>query len=177
LDYPKNKEVNQKMAQIMGFNRFQLSNDEWISNLKINLGVLMLLVNGFHDLVILHKVSFIQENVFCLESKLLGLVGREMNADVYRIDPISSSADFETTTPLWRDLKSATTTENVASLVIPDQNPPVFRGQSSLIIPPLVLTTVVDANTLCPASLIPIMSSKLQEFDCTSAQKPLLRPV
>ncbi len=65
----------------------------------------MLLVNGFQDLVVLHPVSFIQENVFCPESKLLGLVGREAEADVYRIDPISSLTDFETTTPLWQDLK------------------------------------------------------------------------
>jgi hypothetical protein len=179
-NYLKNQEVNLKMAQIMGFNRFQLAQDDWISSFKMNPGLSMLLVNGFKDLVVLHQVSFIQENVFCPESKLLGLVACEAEADIYRIDPISSSSDFETTTPLWRDLKSATSAESVASLVIPDQNPPIFRGKSSLIVPPLDLTAILDANTLCPASLIPILSTKFQEYDRTSAQVKactLLRPV
>ncbi len=36
------------MARIIGFNHFQLGQEEWISNLKQNPGLSMLLVNGFH---------------------------------------------------------------------------------------------------------------------------------
>jgi hypothetical protein len=44
------------MNQIMGFNQFQLSEDDWISNLKNNPGLAMLLVNGFGKLMLLHNV-------------------------------------------------------------------------------------------------------------------------
>jgi hypothetical protein len=91
--------VKQKTAQIIGFNRFQLSRDDWISNLKQNPGLSMLLVNGFHDLLLLHQVSFLQENIFCPDSKLIGLSGSNAEAGVCPIDPTSTSMDFETTTP------------------------------------------------------------------------------
>jgi hypothetical protein len=177
---PKNHDVNQKMAQIIGFNRFQLNQEDWISNLKQNPGLSMLLVNGFHDLILLHQVSFLHENLFYSDSKLLGLLGGAATADVYRIDPVSASSDFETTVPVWRDLKAVTAAENVASLTVPDQNPPVFRGKTCLIVPPLVLTSILEAKTLCPEPLIQILSSKFQEFDRTSAQAKActsLRPV
>ena len=127
---PKNHDVNQKMAQIIGFNHFHLSQEDWISNLKQNPGLSMLLVNGFHDLILLHQVSFLHENLFYSYSKLLGLSGGAAAADVYRIDPVSASSDFETNVPVWRDLKAVTAAENVASLTVPDQNPPVFRGKT-----------------------------------------------
>jgi hypothetical protein len=177
---PKNHDVNQKMAQIIGFNRFQLSQEDWISNLKQNPGLSMLLVNGFHDLILLHQVSFLHENLFYSDSKLLGLLGGAAAADVYRIDPVSASSDFETNVPVWRDLKAVTAAETVAQLTVPDQNPPIFRGKTCLIVPPLVLTSILEAKTLCPATLIQILSSKFQEFDHTSAQAKActsLRPV
>jgi hypothetical protein len=177
---PKNHDVNQKMAQISGFNRFQLSQEDWISNLKQNLGLSLLLVNGFHELLLLHHVSFLQANLFCPDSKLLGLSGGDAEAVVYRIDPTSAAVDFETSVPVWRDLKAVASADNVASLVIPDQNPSLFRGKCSLIVPPLVLTSILEAKTLCPSQLIPILSSKFQEFDRTSTQAKActsLRPV
>jgi hypothetical protein len=91
------------MAQIIGFNHFQLGQEEWISNLKQNPGLSMLLVNGFHDPILLHQVSFLHENLFCPDSKLLGLSGGAAEAVVYCIDPVSAAADFETTVPVWRD--------------------------------------------------------------------------
>jgi hypothetical protein len=176
----KNQDVNLKMAHIMSFNHFQLNREEWISNLKQNPGLSILLVNGFHDLLLLHNVSFLHENLFCSESKLLGLCGGDTEAAVYRIDPVSASTAFETTAPVWRDLKAVTSAENVASLTVPEQNPTVFRGKNSLIVPPLVLTSILEAMTLCPATLIPILSQKFQDFDCTSTQAKActsLRPV
>ena len=56
----KNNEVNQKMVQIMDFNPQRLSHKDWILNLKLKLnpGLSLLLVNGFH-VVLLHQVSFL----------------------------------------------------------------------------------------------------------------------
>jgi hypothetical protein len=54
---------------------------------------------------------------------LLGLSGGAAAADVYHIDLASTSAYFETAVPVWRNLKSAASTDNVSTLAIPDQNP------------------------------------------------------
>jgi hypothetical protein len=165
-----NLDVNLKMSKIMGFNQFHLPQENWILNLKENPGLSMLLVNGFHDLILLHQINFLQENIFCTDSKLLGLLGGLAKATAYRIDPTSASSDFEIPVPTWRDLKSVTSVESVSLLTVPEQNPPVFRGKNSIIIPPLVLSACLEAKTLCPATLIPILSAKFQEFDCSNTQ-------
>jgi hypothetical protein len=80
----------------------------------------------------------------------------------------------EVNTPSWRDLKGATSPEAA------DQNPSVFKGKLGIVIPPLVLTSILEADTMIPANLIPILSNKFQEFDRTSPTVKactLLRPV
>jgi hypothetical protein len=175
-----NHEVNLQMAQIMAFNRFQTSQDDYISNLKENSGLALLAVNGFHELLLFHSIHFKQQNLFCSESKLLGLLGGGSKADCYHIDPASATKDLEFNAPVWRDLKGATDAAAVQALQVPDQNPPVFRGKSSILIPPLVLTAILESTSLDPSQLIPIISAKFQEFDRTSPTVKsctILRPV
>ena len=77
-------------------------------------------------------------------------------------------------------MKGATDAAAVQALQVPDQNPPVFRGKSSILIPPLVLTAILESTSLDPSQLIPILSAKFQEFDRTSPTVKactILRPV
>jgi hypothetical protein len=74
----KYQAVNLQMAQIMAFNRFQMVQEDYVSNLKSNLGLALLAVNGFHELLVFHNVHFQQQNLFCTESKLLGLLGEDL---------------------------------------------------------------------------------------------------
>jgi len=138
--------------------------------LKQHPGLLLLLVNGFHDLVLLHQVCFLHENIFCSKSKLLGLSGSPAEADVFLIDPVGALVDFETAVSVWCNLKSVTSADNQVLLAISDQNPPVFCGKASLVAPPLVLIAILEAKNLCPAALIPFLSTKFQEFDRSSTQ-------
>ncbi len=87
-----------------------------------------------------------------------------MRADCYRIDPTSLFQDVEIQTPSWRDLKGPTTPDAVNLLQVAEQNPSTFKGKLGLIIPPLVLTTILEANTMDPADLIPILLVKFQDF-------------
>ncbi len=140
----------------------------------------MLLVNGFHELILLHQVSLLCKKLFCPETKLLGLSGSTAEAEVYHINPISTSSDFEITVPVWCDLKAIASAEQVASLTVPEQNPSVSHGKNSLLIPPLVLNLILEAKPFCPVTLIPILPHKLQEFDHASTQEKaftLLCPV
>ncbi len=63
---------------------------------------------------------------------------------------------------------------------VPDQNPSVFHGKSSIVIPPLVLSAILDSSSLDPTLLIPLLSARFQEFDCSSPSVKactILRPV
>jgi len=66
--------------------------------------------------------------------------------------------------------KGATSPEAVDLLQAADQNPSVFKGKLGIVIPPLVLTSILKADTMIPASLIPILSNKFQEFDRIALQ-------
>jgi hypothetical protein len=117
-----NKEVNQQMAFIMSFTRFQATVANCNSNLEKNPGLLILAINGFNELFLLHRVNYQGQNLFCTESKLLGLLGGGASADCYRIDPTTLFQDGELQTPTWGDLKGATTSEAVNLLQVGEQN-------------------------------------------------------
>jgi hypothetical protein len=157
------------MALIMGFTRFQANSADGISNLVKNPGLLILAVNGFNELLLFHAVQYHQgQNLFCNEPKLLGLSGGGSTADCYRLDPTTLFQDVEFQTPSWRDLKGATTPEGVNTLQVGDQNASSFKGKLGIVVPPLVLTMILAADTMDPAHLIPVLSGKFQEFDRSS---------
>jgi hypothetical protein len=149
-----NGEVNQQMAQIMNFNRFQTSCDDCISNLANNPGLSILAVNGFNQLFLFHNVHYHSQNLFYSESKLLGLPVSGARTDCFHLYPISLFQDVEIQTPNWRGLKGATSLDVINLLQIAEHNPSVFRGKLGLIIPPLVLVTILEADVTNPASLL-----------------------
>jgi len=61
-----NKEVNQQMAFIMSFTRFQAIVADCILNLEKNPGLLILAVNGFNELFLLHRVDYQGQIFFVL---------------------------------------------------------------------------------------------------------------
>ena len=76
--------------------------------------------------------------------------------------------------------EGAATADAVASLKPQDQNAAVYKGKQVLIVPPLVSVSILEANTLQPASLVPILSAKFQEYDRASSTTKActtLRPV
>jgi hypothetical protein len=175
-----NLEINLKMQTIADFNATNVSESTWISNLAKNPGLAILLVDGFGKLVLLHNVSYLQENIVCSELKVLGLCGFDKHADVYRVDPKSASLSTEFPVPAWRDLKGYQSSNDVDLLLVPDQNPSVARLNHSLWIPPLVLNAIMETKSLKPAELILILSTKFQEFDRSSTTVKactVLRPV
>ena len=115
----------------MDFNLDQVPEDQWISNLAKNPGLSLLAVDGFGKLVLLHNVSYLQENLFCSESKILGLCGSDDLADVYRIDPKTASSTLEIPVPTWQDLKGTQSSGDVETLVVADQNPTTARFKNS----------------------------------------------
>jgi hypothetical protein len=119
------------MAQVMGFNRFQSSCADCLLNVANNPGLSILAVNGFNEVFLFHTVQYHSQNLFCSESKLLGLSGGGTRADCYRVDSTSSFQDVEIQTPSWRDLKGAITPEAVSLLQVAEQNPRTHHSSAS----------------------------------------------
>jgi hypothetical protein len=128
-----------------------------------------MLVNGFRKLVLLHNICYLQENIMCPESKILGLCGVDEHAEVYQVDPNSASCALEFKVPTWRDLKGAQAEADIVALTVPDQNPSSTKVKNSIWLPPLVSLTVLEAKSQNPAVLIPLLSLKFQEFDRSSS--------
>jgi len=91
LNLDCNHDVNQQMAHIMGFSRFQMSSVDCVSNLANKPGLAILAVNGFNELFVFHSVQYQIQNLFCSESKLLGLSRGSQRADCYRLDPTTNT--------------------------------------------------------------------------------------
>lgn len=127
-----------------------------------NLGLSILVVDGFGKLVLLHNVnvSYLQENLFCSESKILGLCSDDCLAKVYRIDSKMALTMLEIMVPTWRDQKGNQSSGDVEALTVADQNPTMTQFKNSLWIPPLVSLTILEAKSLVASELIPLLSSK-----------------
>jgi hypothetical protein len=161
----KNLEINLKMDKIMDFSLSTVPESDWISNLIKNPGLSLMLVNGFGKLVL----CYLQENIMCSESNILGLCGVDEHAEVYQVDPVSASRAFEFKVPTWRDLTGAQAEADIDALMVPDQNPSSAKVKNSVWLPPLALLTVLEAKSQNPTVLIPLLSLKFQEFDRSSS--------
>jgi hypothetical protein len=77
-------------------------------------------------------------------------------------------------------LKGVQSGSDLDALVVPDQNPLMARLKNSLWVPPLVLSNILDAKSLAPSDLIPLLSVKFQEFNRSSTNVKactILQPV
>jgi len=168
------------MAEVQGILSFQKNTNNCVEEISKNPGLALLLVDGFLELVLLHNVHCFQANVYRPEPKLVALCGGDSRADCYRIDPTSTFSDLEFFTPVWRDLKGISNEDALKSLLPQDQSTNVFKGKRSIMVPPLVWSTILETKSLLPAVLIPALSAKFQEFDRTSPNVKactVLRPV
>jgi hypothetical protein len=67
--------------------------------------------------------------------------------------------------PAWRDLKGLQQGADLDALVVLNQNASLARFKNSMWIPPLISVAILEAKSLVPSTLIPLLSSKFQEFD------------
>jgi len=172
--------VNDHMAEVLGLASFQQNESVCMENISKYPGLAILLVDGFSDLMVLHNLHCLQANVYRSVPKLVALSGDGVSADCYRIDPTMSFTDLEFNTPLWRDLKSAADEVSIKILLPQEISNCIYKGKQTMVVPPLVLTTILESKSLSPAVLILALSSKFQEFDRTSMNVKactILRPV
>jgi hypothetical protein len=76
--------------------------------------------------------------------------------------------DIEKEVPKWADLKALDNSDRVSAVHAANRNPPTLRCKNILLMPPLVTKTILELNTLDPASLIPNLIQTFKEFYSTS---------
>jgi hypothetical protein len=179
-ELPTNQTQNEHMADILNLVSYHQGAKTILEKIQKNPGLTLLLVDGFSELVLLHHLDCLPANVFRTEDRLVALNGYTSKADCFRIDPETAFRDLEFQTPVWRDLKSVGTKDAVQNLQAPDQASTSFKGKQVMIVPPLVSLAILEAKTVQPGELIPILSAKFQEFDRVSQTVKactVLRPV
>jgi hypothetical protein len=163
-----NPVVNKHMADVLGLLSFHQDESICIDNISKNPGLALLLVDGFSDLMVLHNVHCLPANVYRPVPKMVALRGNGVSGDCYCIDPSSSFADLEFSTPLWRDLKSVADEDSLKKLLPQEPLSSAFKGKQTMLVPPLVLVTILETKSLSPVVLIPALSAKFQKFDRAS---------
>jgi hypothetical protein len=64
-------------------------------------------------------------------------------------------------------LKNATNIEDIQTLTAPDNNSNKLRSKNIMILPPLVLTTILNTDTMDPEPLILLLTDIFKEYDKT----------
>ena len=106
----------------------------WVEKIQKNPGLAVLLVDGFHDLMILHNLHCLPANVYRAAPKLIALNGADNIADCYRIDPSTGFSDLDFTTPVWRDLKNVTSEDTLKNLLPTESSTTSFKGKRVMLV-------------------------------------------
>jgi hypothetical protein len=129
-DLPSNQSTNDHMADVLGSASYGKSANQISEQISKNPGLAVLLVDGVSELVILHSLDCLPANLWRSDNRLVALQGPTAKADCYRIDPVSAFSDLEFQTPLWRDLKSASSKDAIYCFATPGSVNTKFQGKA-----------------------------------------------
>ncbi len=82
-----NSRVDEHMDRLSTMISIQVSNIDFIKNLKENPGSFLLAVDHFHNLILLHQVSIIGPSIFQLDQHILALSRSGNSASCFCIHP------------------------------------------------------------------------------------------
>jgi hypothetical protein len=157
------------MEQLSNLFSHQVSEADFISNLKENQGSFMLAVDHFNNVLLLHQVSILGPSMFQPEQFILVLGGVGAAASCFRIHPSSfSNLVEETLCPTWSHLKGATNKTEVQDHIVPADACNKVKSRRVVVVPPLVALVVLAAPTQDAADIIPLLIDAFKIFDQAS---------
>ncbi len=168
------------MEKVLSFCRYDLSNEACMKNLKDNPGLAFLGVDIFNDLFLFHQVHVLGPNLVHSEEKVLALTEFGNPASCFRLHIESLFHPVEVNVPKWTQLKNANSIDSIHALTTSDNTSSKLRSKNIMIVPPLVLSTIVNAGTLDPEPLMLLLTDAFKEYDRTSETVKactVLRPV
>jgi hypothetical protein len=117
-------------------------------------------------LLVLHSFKNAGGTLFHPEKKLMCLSGTGEIATVFKVNPLTLTADCNLVTPTIDALRECTTATEVAELEAPDENGLVtYPGSASFLPAPWLADTVIAANSSDPFFLITVVNKAARVFD------------
>ncbi len=164
-----NAQVDGQMESIADLFSPQVSNADFIQNLKENPGSFLLAVDHFHNVLLLHQVSVLGPSMFQPDQHILALCGSGSSASCLRIHPSTFSTPVEETPcPTWGSLKSASSNAEVKALVAPGDAANKIKSRCIVAVPPLVAHVVLANVSQLAEDIIPLLVDAFKTFDQAS---------
>jgi hypothetical protein len=165
-DLASNNQVNLQMEQLASLFAPNVSNEDFIRNLKENPGSFVLAVDHFNNVLLLHQVSILGPSIFQPEQYILALGGAGASASCFRIHPSSFSVPVEETPcPSWGTLKGASSSTEVLALVAPADSTTKIKSRCIVVVPPLVAITIMSESSSTAEDIIPLLTEAFKAFD------------
>jgi hypothetical protein len=164
-----NAQVDDQMYHIVELFSPQVSNADFIQNLKEHPGSFLLGVDHFHNVFILHQVSVLGPSMIQPEQHILALCGSGNSASCFCIHPSTFSTPVEETPcPSWGNLKGASSNVEIRALVVPGDAAIKIKSRCVVAVPPLVAQVVLASTSQLAEVIIPLLIDAFKAFDQAS---------
>jgi len=145
LDYDM-AELNTQMDKVLGLAKFENSNDDCVKNLKNNPGLAIIAVDSFNEIYLFHQVHVLGPSLCFPWERIMALSGQDFPNSCYKLNSDTLFLNVEVPVPDWDFLSSAETSEFVRRLVVDDSNSSKLQCKNVLVVPPFVVSLVMDLN-------------------------------
>lgn len=146
------------------------SEGDKIKNLTDNQNNVFLSVDGNGMIKVFHSPKNFGGTLLRPSNKVACLTGLGRLAICVQLDVTSAISDCKMNTPTSEELAACTTAQNVRDLAIPDENPDgdglfSYEGSNIMLPAPWLRDTILNADTLSPFELIPIVLTAARAYD------------
>jgi len=146
------------------------STEASIKALKMIQGSALLGINGFNEVMVLHNIAVLGPDLLQPTTKILVLYRAGSLAEGVKLHPVMFNRKrINLIAPQWNALKQATDANDILKMSAPEANAWHLKCKHLLpLIAPIIWTAIQQADTSDSATLIPLFSAMVQDFDWTS---------
>lgn len=167
---PENESGNRNMAAFTNALDAGKSEFEKVKNLTDNVNNVFLAVDGKRMIKIFHSPKNFGGTLLRPSHKVACLTGLGRSEICVQIDLTSAVADSKLVTPSIEEFEACTTAQDVRDLPIPDIIPGEnevysYEGSNIMLPAPWLRDTIMNADTLDPFELIPIVIAAAKTYD------------
>jgi len=170
LDYDM-AELNTQMDKVLALAKFENSNDDCIKNLKNNPGLAIIAVDSFNEIYLFHQVHVLGPSLLFPSERIMALSGQDFPNRCYKLNSDTLFLDVEVPVPDWDFLSSAETVDFVRRLVVDDSNSSKLQCKNVLVVPPFVVSLIMDLNISDPTKLLLHLLEGFKKYDKDSSEQ------
>ena len=163
-------ELNTQLDKVLALAKFENSNNDCIKNLKNNPGLALIAIDSFNEIYLFHQIHALGPNLLFPLERIMALSGQDFPNTCYKLNSDTLLLDVEVPVPDWDFLSSAETAEFVRRLVVDDSNSSKLQCKNVLVVPPFVVSLVMDLNISDPTKLLIHLLEGFKKYDKDSSE-------